>query len=76
VSPTEFAAALEERAVRHTLGCLLARVDGRSPLEYLDEPARRRQRAAALASMQRPPRAMLDLIDEWPERIGAADAGD
>jgi aminoglycoside phosphotransferase (APT) family kinase protein len=25
----------EQRAVRHVLGCLLARVDGRSPLEYL-----------------------------------------
>ncbi len=34
------ATALEPRAVRHTLGCLLARVAGRSPLEYLDEPHR------------------------------------
>ncbi len=31
-----FAAELEPRAVRHTLGCLLARVRGRSPLEYMD----------------------------------------
>src|SRR5207253_6106542 len=28
---------LEPRAVRHTLACLLARVAGRSPLEYLNE---------------------------------------
>ena len=34
---------MEPRAVRHTLGCLLARVAGRSPLEYLDEPQRARQ---------------------------------
>lgn len=27
----------EVRCVRHTLGCLLARVSGRSPLEYLNE---------------------------------------
>jgi aminoglycoside phosphotransferase (APT) family kinase protein len=76
ISPTDFAEALEARAVRHTLACLLARVDGRSPLEYLDEPARQRQRRMALALMQRPPRAMPALIDEWRERIGAADAGD
>ena len=76
VATTEFAGAVEARAVRHTLGCLLARVDGRSPLEYLDEPARQRQRAAVLALMQRPPRAMLDLIGEWRERIGGTDAGD
>ncbi|MBS0630630.1 MAG: aminoglycoside phosphotransferase family protein [Verrucomicrobia bacterium] len=31
---------LEARAVRHTLGCLLARAEGRSPLEYL-APAER-----------------------------------
>ncbi len=42
----------ERRAVRHTLACLLARVDGRSPVEYLDDHgARRRQRAAALKLM-------------------------
>ena len=33
----------EPRAVRHTLGCLLARVAGRSPLEYLDEHERAQQ---------------------------------
>ncbi len=37
-----FAADLEPRAVRHTLGCLLARVRGRSPLEYLDAEERTR----------------------------------
>ena len=33
-------------AVRHTLACLLARIDGRSPLEYLGNAARVRQRSA------------------------------
>lgn len=46
---------LESRAVRHTLGCLLARVDGRSPLEYLTESERARQRAAVLGFIGRPP---------------------
>ena len=38
-------AELEPRVVRHTLGCLLARVAGRSPLEYLDEHERAQQQA-------------------------------
>jgi 5-methylthioribose kinase len=53
---------LEARAARHTLGCLLARVDGKSPLEYLDEPARARQRAAALSLMARPPKTISVLV--------------
>jgi aminoglycoside phosphotransferase (APT) family kinase protein len=76
VASTEFTEPLEERAVRHTLGCLLARVDGRSPLEYLDERARRRQRVAALALMQDTPRTMPELVDRWREHIGGADADD
>lgn len=55
----------EARAVRHTLGCLLARVDGRSPLEYLEADERRRQRAAVLELMAAPPSAMDELIDRF-----------
>ncbi len=32
---------LTARAVQHLAGCLLARIDGKSPVEYLVEPARR-----------------------------------
>ncbi len=42
-------AGLESRTVRHTLGCLLARVDGRSPLEYLTPDERASLREAVLA---------------------------
>ena len=38
-------------AVRHTLACMLARVDGRSPLEYLDASERARLRQIALTLM-------------------------
>ena len=48
-------AVLAERAARHTLGCLVARIVGRSPLGYLSEDARRRQLAAALALMSASP---------------------
>ena len=57
--------ACEARAVRHTLGCLLARVDGRSPLEYLDADERRRQRAAVLELMAAPPATMDELIERF-----------
>lgn len=58
---------LEARAIRHTLACLLARVDGRSPLEYLDATGRERQRTAALALMQRTPTTMPALIESFGE---------
>ena len=53
---------LEQRAVRHTLGCLLARVAGRSPLEYLDDEERSRQRGAVLALLADPPPTVADLV--------------
>ncbi len=43
------------RIVRHALGCLLARVDGRSPLEYLTATERDRQRQLVLRLMACPP---------------------
>lgn len=56
---------LGPRAVRATLGCLLARVDGRSPLEYLSESGRERQRTAALALMADPPTSYDVFADAW-----------
>ena len=40
---------LARRAVRNTLGCLLARVEGRSPLEYLTQSDRAGLRDAVIA---------------------------
>jgi 5-methylthioribose kinase len=70
-------ADLEPRAVRHTLGCLLARVAGRSPLEYLSAGERTRQQAAVLALLPDPPltvaaltelflRQLIDFDDQGP----------
>ena len=56
---------LEARAARHTLACLLARVDGRSPLEYLTEPERSRQRALVLRLMRRPPARLPVLFEAF-----------
>jgi hypothetical protein len=65
----EWAGELEPRAVRHTLGCLLARVVGRSPLEYLADDERRWQREAVLSILPRAPRQMADLISTFEERL-------
>ena len=57
--------ACQARAVRHTLGCLLARVDGRSPLEYLDADERQRQRGAVVRLMAAPPTKIEQLIEQF-----------
>ena len=59
----------QDRTARHTLGCLLARVDGRSPLEYLTETERSRQREIVLILMQRPPKTVPALIASFKERL-------
>jgi 5-methylthioribose kinase len=63
VANVPWASALEPCAVRHTLGCLLARVAGRSPLEYLTPTERARQQRVVLALMQRPPAGVERCID-------------
>lgn len=57
--------ALESRAVQHTLACLLARVAGRSKLEYFDEAERNRQKKVVLKMIQNTPRQMFDLIQQF-----------
>jgi hypothetical protein len=69
LGPVDWQAGLEPRAVCHTLGCLLARVAGRSPLEYLNEAQRALQSAAAVSLMQNPPSAIDDLIDNFLARL-------
>jgi 5-methylthioribose kinase len=60
---------LEEWAVRHTLGCLLARVAGRSPLEYLDERELARQKEAVLAILPYPPESVVGLVEGFVGRL-------
>jgi 5-methylthioribose kinase len=58
----EWGANLEEHAVRNTLGCLLARVAGRSRLEYLSGTERDRQREVVLGLMRETPPSIIELI--------------
>lgn len=65
VAALPWAADLEGYAVRHTLACLLARVAGRSPLEYLSSAERARQQEIVLALMAAPPATVETLISQF-----------
>ncbi|MBM3881407.1 MAG: hypothetical protein FJ387_17060 [Verrucomicrobia bacterium] len=57
-----WAVGLEAHAAQHTLGCLLARVAGRSPLEYLEPAARVRQQEIAVELTRACPSTLPALI--------------
>jgi aminoglycoside phosphotransferase (APT) family kinase protein len=59
----------EDLAVRHTLACLLARVAGRSVLEYLTAEQKNRQREVVVELMRHLPRPVDKLVDEIFERV-------
>jgi len=65
VGDDSWVAQYEERAVRHMLGCLLARVAGRSPLEYLDEAERARQRDVVLELILHSNRYITDTASDF-----------
>lgn len=48
---------------------LLARIDGKSPVEYLDEPAREQTRAFACRCIHRPPAGFADLFAAWHQNL-------
>ena len=64
-----WATDLEARAVRKTLGVMLARVRGRSPLEYLDQTERYRQATVVIELMADPPATVPALTDAFLARI-------
>ncbi len=71
-----WAAELKARAVSSVLGCLLARVAGRSPLEYLGELERVRQRAVVVAMIRRRPRSIPSLVEGFVEQLQSLEASE
>jgi 5-methylthioribose kinase len=71
VEQQQWARGLEPRVVRHTLGCLLARVSGKSPLEYLTPEEMSRQREVVLSLVANPPAGVSELIDDLIYKIEA-----
>jgi 5-methylthioribose kinase len=58
-------AALAGRTARWVAACLLARVDGLSPVEYLDDAARRSTRAVARELVADPGAGLADVRRAW-----------
>ena len=68
----EDAAALEARAARLLPGLFLARVDGKSPVEYLtDERDRARVRRAARRWLLNAPERLGDIRADWNRELSA-----
>ncbi len=59
----------EPRACRHTIACLLARVVGKSPFEFLADTERNWQRSTALTLMLSPPSKLTNLISRFEEAL-------
>lgn len=57
-------------AAAHALGCLLARVAGRSQLEYLTAAEKARQRTACLRLIQAPPAPITELPARFLAEVG------
>ena len=63
----EPAAGIEARAASLLPGLLLARVDGKSPVEYLtDEKDQARVRACARVQLEKPPERLAEMRRAWP----------
>jgi len=62
---------LRERVSTLLPALALARVDGKSPVEYLDEPARSRVRNAALALLHKPRLPLEDIPLLWLKELSA-----
>lgn len=62
-------AALEERVAALLPALALARVDGKSPAEYLDEPLRKRVRLAAITLLQRGNVDLATIRSFWSEEF-------
>jgi aminoglycoside phosphotransferase (APT) family kinase protein len=60
---------VEGRAVNNTIACLLARTSGRSPLEYLSDDERRKQKEAALHLIIHRPDTVPALVEDFGRRI-------
>lgn len=55
----------EARAAKHTLGCLLARVAGRSQMDYLTPDEKAHQRGGVITLMRTPPEAIFAVIEHF-----------
>jgi 5-methylthioribose kinase len=67
-------AELTRRAVLHTAACCLARVDGKSPVEYLDAQTQATARAFARESLRTGPPTWDALLEQLEEEMARTNA--
>ena len=68
-APFHQTADFESRVVRHTLACSLARVAGRSTLEYFNADQRRAQQKAVLELIREIPQNVTGLMDRFAAQL-------
>jgi aminoglycoside phosphotransferase (APT) family kinase protein len=67
----EPAAQIEQRAARLLPGLFLARVDGKSPVEYVTDEAQKQQvRKVALPLLLEPPQQLAQVCAAWASEMG------
>jgi len=69
IDSTLIQSGLENRAVYHTLACMLARVAGRSKLEYFTTKERERQKKIVIQMMKQPTDSLGVLIHTFAEKL-------
>jgi aminoglycoside phosphotransferase (APT) family kinase protein len=65
----EPASQLEDRVASLLPGLALARIDGKSPVEYLASPARDGVRDLAIALLQQPPASIAEITTVWSQGL-------
>lgn len=69
----EDAAGLEARVCRLLAALMLARIDGKSPVEYLDETRREQVRQLAIPLINSPAATLCEFVDELKSRLKELD---
>jgi 5-methylthioribose kinase len=59
----------ESRVVRQLLGCLLARVEGRSTLEYLSESEKKLQKEVTVSLISDQPETIAEMIESFGKQL-------
>ena len=69
VQAAPWSGRLEDHCLANSLGCLLARVIGKSPLEYLNDTQRALQLKSTMNLINAVPSSMLSLIHQFTESL-------
>ena len=70
--PADYAIDIESRTARLLPGLFLARIDGKSPVEYITrEVDKDKVRKAAIALLKKPVEDLVSVAHRWADEIGA-----